>query len=240
MNLEYSGDIAQLYDLVHQGKGKDYPAEAKELAALVMSRNPGARTLLDVACGTGMHLRHLGDLFDEVDGVDVSPDMLAIAGRRNPDARLHRGDMRDFALGRRFDAVICMFSSIGHMRDQQELDAAIGRFAVHLTPGGVVIVDPWWFPEDFTPGYVGASLVEAEGRTIARFSHSVFEDGATRIDVDYLVGVPGQGVEHLRESHRITLFEQAQYEAAFARAGLSVEYLPRVATDRGLFIGVRD
>ncbi|MER6912291.1 class I SAM-dependent methyltransferase [Streptomyces sp. NPDC000594] len=240
MILEYSGHMAQLYDLVHQGKGKDYPAEAGELAALVRSRNPGARTLLDVACGTGMHLRHLGDIFAEVAGVDIAPDMLAIAGRRNPGARIHRGDMRDFALGRRFDAVICMFSSIGHMADQTELDAAIGRFAAHLAPGGVVLVDPWWFPENFTPGYVGASLVEAEGRSIARFSHSVVEDGATRIDVDYLVGVPGQGVEHLRESHRITLFERERYEAAFARAGLSVEYLPGVPTDRGLFIGVRD
>lgn len=239
MNLEYSGDIARLYDLVHQGKGKDYRAEAEELAALVTRRRPGARSLLDVACGTGMHLRHLGDLFEEVAGVEVSPDMLAIAQRRNPEVRIHRADMRDFALGRHFDAVICMFSSIGHMRDQRELDAAIGRFAAHLPSGGVVIVDPWWFPETFTPGYVGASLVEAEGRTIARFSHSTLEDGATRIDVDYLVGVPGEGVEHLKETHRITLFGRAQYEAAFAAAGLSVEYLPQAATDRGLFIGVR-
>ncbi|WP_055613495.1 trans-aconitate 2-methyltransferase [Streptomyces phaeochromogenes] len=239
MNLEYTGDIARLYDLAHQGKGKDYQAEAKELAALVNSRLPEARSLLDVACGTGMHLRYLGEIFDEVEGVDMSPDMLAIAEQRNPDVRIHRGDMRDFALDRRFDAVICMFSSIGHMRDQEELDAAIGRFAAHLPPGGVVIVDPWWFPENFTPGYVGTSLVEAEGRSIARFSHSVIEDGATRIDVNYLVGVPGEGVAHLQESHRITLFERAQYEAAFARAELSVEYLAHAATERGLFIGVR-
>ncbi|GGX46489.1 class I SAM-dependent DNA methyltransferase [Streptomyces chryseus] len=239
MNLEYSGDIARLYDLVHQGKGKDYQAEAKELARLVTQRCPRARSLLDVACGTGMHLRHLGEFFQEVAGVEVSPDMLDIAQRRNPAVRIHPGDMRDFALGRRFDAVICMFSSIGHMRDQGELDAAIGRFAAHLPPGGVVVVDPWWFPETFTPGYVGASLVEAEGRTIARFSHSALEDGATRIDVDYLVGVPGEGVEHLKETHRITLFSRAQYEAAFAAAGLGVEFLPQAATGRGLFVGVR-
>ncbi len=46
---------ARFYDLIQTGRrvAKDYGAEAAELDALIRSRNPGARTLLDVACGTG-------------------------------------------------------------------------------------------------------------------------------------------------------------------------------------------
>lgn len=233
----YEGGIAALYDLIHQGKGKDYAEEAAQLAALVAARNPGARTLLDVACGTGVHLSHLARHFGGVEGVELSEDMLAIARRRNPGTAIHHADMRDFALDGRFDAVICMFSSIGHMADQAELDAAVGRFAAHLNPGGAVVVEPWWFPGTFTPGYVGAAVVEAEGRTISRVSHSRLEGGATRIDVHYLVAEPGRGIEHLTESHLITLFTQEAYEGAFRRAGLDVTFTPGGPSGRGLFTG---
>ncbi|MFC9059886.1 class I SAM-dependent methyltransferase [Streptomyces sp. NPDC057074] len=235
----YTGAIARVYDLVHQGKGKDYAGEAADLAALVTARVPGARSLLDVACGTGLHLSHLAARFERVEGLELSPDMLAAARHRNPATTVHHGDMRDFALGTTYSAVTCMFSSIGHMTDQAELDAALAAFAAHTEPGGVVVVEPWWFPETFTPGYVGAAVVEAEGKTISRVSHSRLEDGATRIDVHYLVAEPGEGVEHLSESHRITLFPRSAYELAFERAGLATEFLPGGPSGRGLFTGVR-
>ncbi|MFH7596510.1 class I SAM-dependent methyltransferase [Streptomyces racemochromogenes] len=239
MTTAYAGGIARLYDLVHQGKGKDYAREAADLAALIGSRVPGAHSVLDVACGTGLHLEHLAPLFASVEGVEISPDMRELAVRRNPDVTVHLGDMRDFALGTTHSAVTCMFSSIGHMRDQAELDAALARFAAHLDPaGGVVVVEPWWFPETFTPGYVGASITEAEGRTISRVSHSRLEDDATRIDVHYLIASPGEEITHLAESHRITLFERAAYERAFVRAGLEVEFLEGGPSGRGLFVGV--
>jgi SAM-dependent methyltransferase len=235
----YADGIARLYDLVHQGKGKDYRREAADLAALITSRAPGARSLLDVACGTGLHLKHLTGLFDRVEGLELSPDMREIALRRNPGATVHQGDMRDFALGTRYAAVICMFSSIGHMSGQAELDAALARFAAHLEPGGVVVVEPWWFPDTFTPHFVGASIVEAEGKTISRVSHSRLAGDATAIDVHYLVAEPGRDIEHLCESHLITLFERSAYERAFQRAGLDVEFQQGGPSGRGLFLGVR-
>ncbi|MEV5336650.1 class I SAM-dependent methyltransferase [Streptomyces werraensis] len=235
----YTGAVARVYDLVHQGKGKDYAREADDLAELITGRVPGARSLLDVACGTGLHLAHLTRRFTRAEGLELSPDMLAAARHRNPCTTVHHGDMRDFALGTVYSAVTCMFSSIGHMAGQSELDAALAAFAAHTEPGGVVVVEPWWFPDTFTPGYIGAAVVEAEGKTISRVSHSRLEDGATRIDVHYLVAEPGRDIEHLSESHRITLFPRTAYELAFERAGLDTEYLPGGPSGRGLFVGVR-
>ena len=46
-------NTAHVYDLLYEGAGKDYEAEATALHAVVQERAPGAASLLDVACGTG-------------------------------------------------------------------------------------------------------------------------------------------------------------------------------------------
>jgi SAM-dependent methyltransferase len=94
---------------------KDYAAEARQVTALIHQHNPPARTLLDVACGTGRHLEHLRETF-ACHGVDLDPALLEFARQRLPGIPLTHGDMTDFDLGRRFDAVTCLFSSIGYTR----------------------------------------------------------------------------------------------------------------------------
>ena len=59
---------AKHYDAVYSDK--DYPGESQLLASLVRERVPDAKTLLDVACGTGRHLEHLSRQFD-CTGIDL-------------------------------------------------------------------------------------------------------------------------------------------------------------------------
>ncbi|MFD0904808.1 class I SAM-dependent methyltransferase [Actinomadura sediminis] len=236
----YDGELADIYDLVYRARGKDHAAEAADVAALVRERRPGARSLLDVACGTGAHLRHFAALFDRAEGLELSDDMIAVARRRLPGVPLARGDMRDFDLGRTFDAVTCMFSSIGHMADTAELDRAVTRMARHLEPGGVLVIEPWWFPETFLPGYVAADVArDDDGRTVARVSHSVREGTATRMEVQYLVAAPHAPIRHLTDTLHITLFERDDYTAALRRAGCEPAYVEGGPSGRGLFVGVR-
>lgn len=235
----YDADLAGVYDAIYLARGKDYAAEAADVAALVTRRLPTARSLLDVACGTGSHLRHFGRHFAEVAGLELSTEMLAAARAREPAAAVYQGDMRTFDLGRVFDSVTCMFSSIAYMADQSELDAALARMAHHVVPGGVVVVEPWWFPETFLPGYVAADVGVAGARRVARVSHTVRVDGASRMEAHYLVADPEAGVRHFVITHVNTLFDREQYETAFERAGLGVEYLPDGPSGRGLFVGVR-
>ena len=122
---------AQLYDAIYASI-RDYPREAAELDQLIQERRPGAKTLLDVACGTGAHLEHLAGKY-EVEGLDLDPDMLAVARERLPGAAFHQGDMSSFDLDQRFDAVVCMFSSIGYVKTEEWLRDAIAarsRFSV--------------------------------------------------------------------------------------------------------------
>src|SRR5919198_4612710 len=134
---------ARIYDAVYSWK--DYPREAELVHELVQARKPGAETLLDVACGTGAHLAELRRRY-RCEGLDRNADLLAVARERLPDLPLHEGDMRDFDLGRRFDAVTCLFSSIGYLMTVEALEAAVATMAGHLEPGGGLLVEPWLSP----------------------------------------------------------------------------------------------
>lgn len=235
----YEAEDADIYDLVHRGRGKDYEAESASVTKVILSWKPDASSLLDVACGTGGHLRFFQGSFKDVEGVDQSPDMLAYARQRVSGVRLNLGDMRTFELGRTFDAVTCLFSSIGHMRTPADLDTTLECFSRHVCPGGVVVVDPWWFPETFLPGYVAGDVVKADGRTIARVSHSSREGDATRMKVEYLVAESASGIRRISENTLITLFTRAEYEHAFTQARLTPHYIESDFSGRGLFVGIR-
>jgi SAM-dependent methyltransferase len=229
------GRLAPLYDAIYSFK--DYAAEAARIHGLVQERRPGARTLLDVACGTGRHLEHLQRDY-EVEGADPSPEMLEIARRRLPGVALHQADMESLRLAKTFDAVTCLFSAIGHMKTTDKLDAAVAQMAQHLAPGGILIVEPWLAPGDYQAGTVHNLVADAPGLKISRMNISEREGDLSILEFHYLVGT-ADGVEYVSDRHELGLFEGEAYERAFRRAGLSVEHDPEGLMGRGLYIGVR-
>lgn len=218
----YDQNLASVYDVIYGvAVGKDYVAEAGELAALIRERRPEASSLLDVACGTGQHLLHLREHFTDVEGVELSPQMARIAeSRLGTSVRVTVDDMRDFDLGRRFDAVTCLFSSIGYVQSWEELRGTLDRFAAHLLPGGVLVLEPWFSPDEWLAGTVHHSYADEEGRTIIRLSYSgLTEDGKSSTDMHYLFGEPGVGVRHWQDRHVMSLFTGDEYLDAFVAAG---------------------
>ena len=136
----------QYYDSIYQSM-KDYGAETETLTAFVHQycRSPGNR-LLDVACGTGLHLTYLKQHF-QVEGLDLDEQLLAIARQRNPEVPLHHADMTDFDLGGTFDIVTCLFSAIGYVKSLENLSRSVQCMAQHLTARGVLLIEPWFTPE---------------------------------------------------------------------------------------------
>ena len=227
---------AHLYDLIYEASGKDYAAEAAELKGLVNARSPAARSLLDVACGTGAHLAHLLDTY-EVAGVDLDPGMLAQAHQRLPqEVQLIEADMRSFSLGRGFDVVTCLFSSIGYMASTDDLRAAIRNMADHLHPAGVLILDGWVRPHAWRPsGSVHIDVTERDGLSVVRVARSERSGRTTHLEMHHLVASLDK-VEHLIDHHDLTLFEPAEYEEGLTGAGLVFEVGPGPIPDRDRYI----
>jgi SAM-dependent methyltransferase len=227
---------AHIYDLIYAAAGKDYARESRDIHELIQRRFPHARTLLDVACGTGGHLVHLQRDYD-VSGIDAAPAMLDEARTRLPGVPLAEADMRSFRLDRHFDAVTCLFSSIGYMATVDELDAAVANMARHLNPGGVLIIDGWVLPDEWK-GTVGTDIDTAVTETVkvARVVYTSREDRTTRLEMHHLVA-HDSGIDYLVDHHQLTLFSREEYQTALERAGLRVDTTDSPMPGRDRYIG---
>lgn len=238
--LEPYVESAAIYDLLYAGGGlKDFAADSRSVHDLVQRHVPDAHTLLDVACGTGLHLSHLREWY-EVSGVDRSSQMLAIARTRLGDrVPLHIGDMRTLDLGRTFDAVTCLFSSISYMTTERDLFAAYERFAAHLNPGGVLVVDGWVRPEAWKDDYRAAPDYATDGELqVVRLTHTSRDDRIARLDIHHLVH-DASGIHHFVERHTSMLVPTETYIAAAEAAGLTTGVVPDFMPGRDRVIGVK-
>jgi SAM-dependent methyltransferase len=230
---------ARIYDLLYVGTGiKDYHAEAAELDRLIKESCPTARTLLDVACGTGAHLAELRQRY-EVEGADLSPAMLAVARGRLPGVLLHQADMRTLDLGRRFDAVICLFSSIGYVTDPSAMRSTVARLAAHVAPGGVLILDGWVRPDEWRDSFrPEPDIARDEEMLVVRLAHSSREGNVTAMDMHHLVQT-AERIDYFVEHHRLALTATADYVSAVEGAGLAAHVIPNYMPGRDRIVGFR-
>jgi SAM-dependent methyltransferase len=132
---DYTG-FARFYDRMMG----DRTPEVERIRRYISMHRPGARSLLELGCGTGALLSGLAaDL--SVTGIDRSPEMLSIAVRTVPGARLVQGDITAFTLADRFDVVMCMFDTLNHVTT---VDGWLRLFQCahdHLYDGGLFIFD---------------------------------------------------------------------------------------------------
>lgn len=227
-------DAAKYYDKIYSFK--DYEQEAAEIAQIIEQHLcSDGRRLLDVACGTGRHVEYLKDQF-EVEGLDISHEMLAIARRRNPNVPFYEADITNFDLGRTFDVITCLFSAIGYAKTLELASKAIACMEMHIIRGGLLIVEPWFIPQAWHPRTAHALLIDEPNLKIARVSTSFMKGRVSYFDLHHLIGTP-EGTTHSVEHHELGLFEIEEMKQMFADAGLSVIYDPRGIANRGLYVG---
>jgi SAM-dependent methyltransferase len=118
----------------------DRAESAAFIHSLIQKHKPGAKTLLELACGTGAVLQHLEKHY-EVSGLDISPKMLSVARNKAPATPFYRASMVTFELGKKFDVIICVFDSINHVLSFADWRRIFRRVAHHLAEGGLFLFD---------------------------------------------------------------------------------------------------
>jgi len=230
---------AAFYDAIYAARGKDYRREADEIVACLRRVWPQAATLLDVGCGTGAHLEQFERQGLACRGLDLDPEMVALARARCPEIEIEVADMLDFALPERFDAVTSLFGAAAYSRTRERLALSVATMGRHLTAGGILFVEPFVAPDAFQVGNLHAVFVDEPDLKIARMNVSKRLGPMAIIDFHYLIATKRKGVERLFERHELGLFSQDEYRDAFAAAGLSFEVLATAPFDRGLYMGAK-
>jgi SAM-dependent methyltransferase len=225
---------AEYYDLIYAGI-KDYASDVSRIAALLRDRHPQCRTVLDVGCGTGEHAHGLAREGFAVDGVDLDPAFVRIARKKHPTGRFFEADMADLHVPHRYDAVLCLFSSIGYLVTLDRVTRALICFREHLGPGGVVLVEPWFPPGLLDPNRVAKNTGEANGVKVVRTSRVEIEGRISRLLFDYEI-TDRTGARHASEVHELGLFTPPELTQAFTTAGFSVDFDHVGLTDRGLYL----
>jgi ubiquinone/menaquinone biosynthesis C-methylase UbiE len=230
-------DLARYYDLLYSFK--DYKKEAQAIKTLIQKyKKSSGRDLLDVACGTGYHALYLSRNF-KVTGIDLNNQMLKLAQKRVPSATFRLGNMANFKLNTKFDAITCLFSSIGYIKEPRKLQATINNFAMHLKPGGVVLLEPWLRRSTYKPLASDLTTYLSDKIKIARVSVSRIRGNDSVLEMNYLIAENGE-IKYFRDRHELAMFEPKVFLKYMKKAGLSAKFIRHAKpTRRGLFVGVR-
>ena len=113
---------------------------ASHIRRLIRRHKPRAKTLLELACGTGAILKILAKSYD-VAGLDLSPQMLSLARKKLPHVRFYLKDMVSFNLEKKFDVIICVFDSINHVLKFADWQKVFRNAARHLEHDGLFLFD---------------------------------------------------------------------------------------------------
>jgi SAM-dependent methyltransferase len=221
----YSGRYAELYDLFYSDKRYDQEASFIDRLLRENASQP-VQLLLEIACGTGTNACLMQEKGYTVVATDRSEDMLACARRKNDAVVFRHQDMCQLDVPERpFDAILCLFDSIGYVRSTEAVLQILRGVRDHLQSGGLFLFDFW---------HAAAMLRAYEPLRVRRWSTplgEVIRLVETRLDVErslaeviYTVFDPrGDGTYVVfRENHVNRYFLCEEMAGMADRAGLEV------------------
>ena len=162
-DLEYTGLKARAWDAL-RGDTSGWDDRGFYLELIGELGQP----VLDVGCGTGRLLLDFLAQGIDIDGVELSPEMVAVLRTKAAVAgidlagRVHQAAMETMDLGRRYRVILVPSSSFQLLVEPAAAAAAMERFHDHLEPGGTLVM-PWIdLAQDYPGGAVVDDIREAE------------------------------------------------------------------------------
>ena len=245
------GAYSQYYDLLY--KDKDYAGEAAYVRSLIERYHPGARSVLDLGCGTGRHALLLAESGYRMTGIDRSPEMLSAAHAQLASASPERaarfassgapptflqGDVRNVRTGQKFDVVVSLFHVMSYQTSNDDLKAALLTIKEHLLPGGVVIFDCWYGPAVLTERATARTRhLENEKIAVVRSASPVLHPNRNCVDVNYHVQITDKqsgAVQELRETHTMRYLFSPEVELLLSACGLELKDSTEFMTNKPL------
>ncbi|MEZ8785883.1 class I SAM-dependent methyltransferase [Vibrio splendidus] len=128
-------DLSGYYDLMCVDI--DYQAQSNCVRRLHQIFGNGGKTHLDLACGTGPHVRHFIDFGYQSGGLDLNAPMLDIAQVRCPEANFSVQNMSSFEVAEPLDLITCFLYSIHYNDGFEKLKECVESVHRALKPEGI-------------------------------------------------------------------------------------------------------
>uniref|UniRef100_UPI0030CA33B7 class I SAM-dependent DNA methyltransferase n=2 Tax=Pseudoalteromonas TaxID=53246 RepID=UPI0030CA33B7 len=129
-------DLSGYYDLMCADI--DYQAQSHFIKRLHQIFGNGANTHLDLACGTGPHVRHFINIGYTSSGLDINQPMLDRAAIRCPEAQFTLQNMSEFTVAQQQNLITCFLYSIHYCDGIEKLKACIISVHNALKAGGML------------------------------------------------------------------------------------------------------
>lgn len=127
-------DLSGYYDLMCADI--DYQSQSHCINRLHQLFGNEGKNHLDLACGTGPHVRHFIDYGFNSSGLDINQPMLDMAQRRCPEAMFSLQDMSDLQVEKPLDLITCFLYSIHYCDGIERLKQCIVQVHKALNTGG--------------------------------------------------------------------------------------------------------
>lgn len=205
---------------------EEYAEEAGVYRDMMLAAGGGPiRTVLELGSGGGNNASHLKAHFD-LTLVELSPGMMEVSIRRNPECEHHQGDMRTARLGRQFDAVF-VHDAVCYMSTPEDLRRAMETAFVHCRPGGVALFCPDYVAETFVPSTDHGGH-DGHGRAL-RYIEWIWDPDPS--DVTYLVDYAyllrtGRDTRVVHDRHIEGLFSVSTWLDTFRSVGFDARPQP--------------
>jgi SAM-dependent methyltransferase len=205
----------------------DYEEEAAfyQKTLLAAAARP-PRTLLELGSGGGNNASYLKARFEMV-LVDLSPGMLEVSRRLNPECEHVQGDMRTVRLGRQFDCVF-VHDAVCYMTTLEDLRRAMETAWEHCAPGGAALFAPDHLRENFSPSTEQGGH-DGDGRAM-RYLMWTWDpdpaDGTYTVDFAYLLREADGSVRVEHDRHVEGLFSRADWLRLLAEVGFDASAVP--------------
>jgi SAM-dependent methyltransferase len=229
-------ESADIYDLIYSFK--DYEKESNEIKSVIKAKRPDCKTILDIGCGTAEHHRFLQNDYI-IDGIDINEQFIESAKSKNPKGSYQVADMTTFDLHKKYDVIICLFSSVGYVKTSGKLTSALKCFNSHLNDNGLAIIEPWFTPDSWYPGKLHLLTYDKDDIKICRMNRSETNGKLSVVNFHYLLGTPEEGVRHFEELHELALFSKDEMINAFAESNFAVTYDEQGLIGRGMYYATK-
>jgi predicted TPR repeat methyltransferase len=218
------GELAKIYDKLMDHI--DYAAYTDFYLSLAAKHGWKGRKILDLACGTGNISLELLKQGYEVQGLDISEEMLMVADEKIYGAgftpRLYRQNMRNFQLMEKVDLVISAFDSLNYLLKEEDLERTFSCVYRALDEHGLFLFDVHSYHK-FTH-VLGQNTLAYAGDDLCYIWQNNFsgETGICEMNLDIFLREKGAIYRRFQEYHRERYYSEAQLKHLLERNNFTV------------------